>query len=102
MPHFPARFAPTDEQRRQYGDTLLNQLGGLLTQSDSLADAVVAAFDQLPKGEGFALLERALVDGISTVPEAPAALQALFASVDNVPAWVDRSRQNRGGAVILR
>lgn len=101
-PLFPARFAPTEAQWQKYDNATLTRLGNLLTQSDPLADAVVAAFDDLPKGQGFALLERALAAGIDAVPEAPPALQALFASVDVVPGWVDRARQDRGGAVVLR
>jgi hypothetical protein len=99
---FPARFAPTDEQRFKYGDATLNQLGALLSQADPLADAVVSEFDDMPKGVGFALLERALAQGIDAVPEAPPALKALFASLDVAPDWVDRTRQNHGGSVILR
>ncbi|HEY0713936.1 MAG TPA: oxygenase MpaB family protein [Polyangia bacterium] len=99
---FPARFAPTEAQRRSYGDETLARLGAMLSQADPLADAVVAAFEDLPKGRGFALFERALTEGIAAVPEAPDAFKALFASVDVVPDWVDRARQTRGGGVILR
>jgi hypothetical protein len=71
-------------------------------RADPLADDVMAAFAGLPPGRGFALLEQALRHGIASVPQAPPALQALFAALDQVPAWVDRARQDRGGAVVLR
>ena len=62
----------------------------------------MAAFSGMPRGEGFALLERALAGSIEDAPEAPTALRSLFAEVDRVPGWVDRDRLDRGGAVILR
>jgi ER-bound oxygenase mpaB/B'/Rubber oxygenase, catalytic domain len=62
----------------------------------------MAAFAELPAGEGFRLLDRALRTDIRAVPEAPRSLHALFADLERVPSWVDWPRLDRGGAVVLR
>ena len=62
----------------------------------------MAAFADLPPGEGFRLLDRALRTDIRAVPEAPRSLHALFEDLERVPAWVDWQRLDRGGAVVLR
>jgi hypothetical protein len=80
----------------------LERLVPLFDRTDPLADAVMADFAGMPRGEGFARLERALAGGVASVPEAPSSLRALFAEVDAVPRWVDRRRLDRGGNVVLR
>jgi ER-bound oxygenase mpaB/B'/Rubber oxygenase, catalytic domain len=97
----PARFHVTADTRRIYGDQL-DRLAPFLTQSDLLADAVVASFAEFPKGAGFRLLEVALARGIDAVPDAPEPLRALFAAVDRVPVWLDWDAVERGGAVFMR
>jgi hypothetical protein len=97
----PARFRPSEEARRRHGRALL-ELVPLLGRSDPPADELARVFAELPPGRGFSLLERALREGIAAVPEAPAALHAFFASIDEVPAWVDRAQQDRAGALVLR
>ena len=77
-------------------------LSGALGRSDPRADDVMAAFSDLPPGQGFRLLDRALRTDIRAVPEAPRSLHALFAELERVPAWVDWQRLDRGGAVALR
>lgn len=97
----PARFRPGPAERARYGQAL-DRLPPLFDRGDPLADAVMADFATRPRGEGFALVERALATGIDSVPEAPPSLRALFAAVDAVPAWVDRARLDRGGNIVLR
>jgi hypothetical protein len=80
----------------------LEVLASALGRSDPAADDVMAAFDGLPPGQGFQLLDRALRTDIRAVPEAPRALHALFAELERVPSWVDWPRLDRGGAVVLR
>lgn len=48
------------------------------------------------------MLERALVSGIDSVPDAPASLRRLFAEVDTVPSWVDLERCELGARVYRR
>jgi ER-bound oxygenase mpaB/B'/Rubber oxygenase, catalytic domain len=100
-PAWPARFRPDPALRQRSGPTLAT-LGELLSRKDPLADALAEAFAALPPGRGFALLEHALQHGVAAIPDAPEPLRALMAAVDEVPVWVDRDRQNRGGALVLR
>ncbi len=84
-----------------YGPAL-DRLVPLFDRTDPLADAAMADFADLAAGEGFALLERALLGGVAAVAGAPASLRALFADVDAVPGWVDWARADRGGNVVMR
>ena len=69
---------------------------------DPAADAVAAAFAELPAGRGRRMLETALDSGIDAVEDAPPALIALFEQLDRPPFWVDWDRLDRGGAVFMR
>lgn len=69
---------------------------------DPLADAVVALFHELPKGAGRGLFERALAEGIDSLPDPPAPLVAFFRSVESTPYWVDADRVDRGARAIVR
>lgn len=80
----------------------LQEFVGYLSQGDPLADAVIAMYQELPAGEGRRLVDRALDQGIDTVPEAPPALVSFFRQIDAVPIWVDRQKLNEGADVILR
>ena len=72
---------PREDEIARFRDTLYD--------GDPLADDAVRAFAALPRGEGHRLLARALDEGIASIPEAPAALVALFAEIDARPGWVD-------------
>lgn len=72
------------------------------TQGDPLADAVVLEMRTLPAGQGRRLFEQALERGIQSVPDAPPALRALFASVDAVPFWLDADKLKLGAETIQR
>jgi hypothetical protein len=74
----------------------------LFWRTDPLADAVMEEFARMPEGTWRAMLERALTQGIQAVPDAPAALQALFHQLDHIPFWVGREQCDLGGATFLR
>ena len=71
-------------------------------RTDPLADAAVAAFDEMPPGAGFEQVQRAASRGIAAVPEAHPAIAALMRAVERVPPWVDWAAIDRGGEVLLR
>ncbi|HEU4538845.1 MAG TPA: oxygenase MpaB family protein, partial [Polyangiaceae bacterium] len=66
------------------------------------ADAAVDAMAALPPGRGWALLKRAIAEGLDAVPEAPGPFRDLFAELERVPAWVDWPTVDRGGRLLLR
>ena len=74
----------------------------LFWRTDALADAVMDEFSRMPEGAWRGILDRALSQGIEAVPDAPAALRALFHQLDHVPFWVDREQCDLGGATLLR
>jgi hypothetical protein len=94
-------FRATPDMRARYG-THINRYFAFLSQGDPLADAVVAAFAAMPAGRGRRMLDTALDHGIGAVPNAPAALHALFAQLDNIPFWVDWHELDTGGAAFLQ
>ncbi|APR77197.1 Hypothetical protein A7982_02544 [Minicystis rosea] len=97
----PSRFTNLDAARARFGDRV-DRLAPYFSKVDPAADAVVENFAAMPPGQGFALLSRALARGIDAVPEAPAALRALFAEVERVPPWVDWEALDRGGELLMR
>lgn len=69
---------------------------------DPLADDLVAMIERLPAGEGRALFERALTDGIDTVQDPPVELTAFFRQAEATPYWVDHTRLEAGARAIVR
>ncbi|MEQ9138626.1 MAG: oxygenase MpaB family protein [Thalassobaculum sp.] len=59
------------------------------TVGDPLADAAVSALSAYPFDQGAAWIAAAMQDGPAAIPNAPAALRALFAEVERVPDWFD-------------
>ena len=80
-PGFPSRFIDSSAARARFGDRV-DRLGAYLTRVDPAADAVVEAFETMPRGAGWALFRRAAQAGIASVPEAPDALRGLFTEVE--------------------
>lgn len=68
-------------------------------------------YDADPLAEAFALecgrrtrelLDRALAHGVSSIPDAPASLVAMFADLEREPAWLDWDRVEHGARVFRR
>jgi hypothetical protein len=84
-----------------YGERGRRWVNGI-TMADPLADAVVADFAGLPRGQGMEMFRSAVESGIDTIAAAPESLQALFAEVDNEPAWLERDRLDRAAGHLVR
>jgi hypothetical protein len=65
-----------------------------MTRGDPLADAVVA--------DGARLVRRAIADGVGAIEDAPGSLVALFAALDDRPAWMDGDRCDRAAECLAR
>lgn len=99
---FPPLSSERIESARQlYGNTVDDYLRHLRT-GDPLADELVLAFERLPRGRGYKLLQEALDHGIDSLDDPPPELVALFRQVDHVPFWVDWERMKYGNAKVLR
>lgn len=95
----PARFQPSPEATRVFGERL-DRLAPYLLRSDPLADEASAA---LPAWErGFARIAEALRDGGGAPPSAPEPVRALIEHAQRVPVWVDWDAIERGGLAFLR
>ena len=57
---------------------------------DPAADALVEWMQDRGLREGRALVERALEQGLDSIPHAPEPVRAFFEEVEAVPAWLDR------------
>lgn len=84
-------------------DEVVRTLGEMYFDADPLCEAFV---DEVYLREGAqagrAMLERALIDGVDQMPDAPASLRALFADLDHDPAWVDQTLVERGAKAFRR
>ena len=98
-PSFPTRYANLDAARARFGDRV-DRLGRHLWNSDVPADRVISAMDGMRKGEGWRTFERGLRG--ERIPEAPLAMRELIEEAAHVPAWVDWSTCDRGGALLMR
>jgi hypothetical protein len=65
-----------------------------MTRGDPLADAVVA--------DGARLVRRAIADSVEAIEDAPDSLVALFAALDDRPAWMDSDRCDRAAECLAR
>lgn len=70
----------------------VNHIKQHMVMGDTLADATVAAFAELPGNTGRKMLDTALEHGIAQVENPPQALVELFHQVDHVPSWVDHHK----------
>lgn len=73
-------------------------------QADPVAEAFV---DEVYLGEigpkaGRAMLDRALAQGVDSVPDAPPTLRALFAEFETAPDWLDPALVAQGAKVFRR
>ena len=87
---------PTDEQAR----ALCNDLYSGDPTAERFVDEVYHG--DLGPQAARALLERALTDGIDSVPEAPDAMKALFDEFETVPEWVQPELVEQGAEIWRR
>ncbi|WP_280301248.1 oxygenase MpaB family protein [Nocardia abscessus] len=69
---------------------------------DPLADAVVEMARRRPAGEGRAMFEQALAQGIDTIGDPPPELTAFFRGVEAPPYWADADQLDLAARVIGR
>jgi len=98
---FPSRYVNLAAARSKFGDRV-DRLGRFFVKIDERADAVTAAIEELPKGEGWRIVERGLALGARAVPEAPLAIRELIEHAEDVPVWVDWETCDRGGELLMR
>jgi hypothetical protein len=96
----PNRMVNRGEARRRFGE-LVDRMGYWLKQGDPLADDLIEATRDWPRGRLLGALSTAIREGPEAVDGAPEELHALIEQVTTVPAWVDRDRLERGGAFFL-
>ncbi|MDB4946931.1 MAG: hypothetical protein JWP97_6465 [Labilithrix sp.] len=101
MTAFPARFVNLPAARLRWGDRV-DRLGAFLSRLDPAADAVIASFDELPKGEGWRHLELGLRSGERAIPTAPRAVRDFVEQAASVPVWVDWSTCDMGGEMFMK
>ncbi|MEO6773822.1 MAG: oxygenase MpaB family protein [Kofleriaceae bacterium] len=82
-------------------DEVVRGLAAMYFDADPVCEAFVdEVYLRAGTQQGRAMLERALAEGMW--PGAPASLAALFADLDDDPAWVDRERVERGARAFRR
>ncbi|HVL00201.1 MAG TPA: oxygenase MpaB family protein, partial [Dongiaceae bacterium] len=110
--HAPERLAPADLAFRRrlpdwvsrlvFGKPLAptpsewQQLQLALGHGDPAMDALVDWMFEAGPRQAKPLFEQALHQGIDSVPNPPAPLQAFFAVVDNAPSWLNRAQLETG------
>lgn len=97
---FPSRYRRRWQARHFFGD-IADRYASFYTQSDPVADRLADWLQT--KGEiGRSLFERALREGVASVPEAPLELRDFFVAAEEVPQWVDFEQINRGALAYQR
>lgn len=84
---------------RRPDDDQWRRLGECLTVGDEPMDRLVEWMFAVGIDETRPLFERALAEGIDSVPEAPEQLRTFFNHVETVPDWVDPETLRRGQRV---
>ena len=97
----PTRFENIAQARQRFGDRV-DRLAPFLLRGDPLADAVIAEMQDMPRGQGFALVNKILANPHLPETQRPPAIRAFFEHVDYVPAWVDWEAMRRGNELLLR
>jgi len=65
------------------------RLNDLYWEGDELMDNVVLAMKKMPSGEGRAMFNKAIKEGINAIENPPEAFVALFKQLDHIPEWVN-------------
>jgi hypothetical protein len=89
----PTALRSTEIAVARHGEFGRRWLEGM-TRGDPLADAVVL--------DGARLVRRAITDGVEALENAPDSLVAMFAALDDRPAWMDADRCDRAGECLAR
>ncbi|NUP10147.1 MAG: DUF2236 domain-containing protein [Polyangiaceae bacterium] len=97
----PRRFVNADAARGAFGPAV-DRLATMLRLGDPLADDLLEATTDLPKGALHQMVDRALREGIGSVTHAPKELRALFADLERIPVWLDKAALERGGDLLFR
>lgn len=97
----PSAYCGSEGVRRKH-EARLGSYARFLRQGDPLADAAVESLKPLGRAGAERMIDRAIAEGINAVSEAPEALRALFAHLDDVPFWFDPETADLGGATFLR
>jgi hypothetical protein len=95
-----SRFLNGAEASRQYG-VLAGTYAASLMWADPLADAAAEALHAFP-GNWWAMVEKALDEGVDKVPGAPPELAALIASLPSEPTAAEWAAMDAGSAAIAR
>lgn len=84
-------------------DDVVRTFAAMRYDADPLAEAFVEEVCAI-RGldEGRRLLDRALRDGVASIPEAPPSLVELFADIEDDPPWVDHELVERGAKAFRR
>jgi hypothetical protein len=84
-------------------DAIVRRYAETYFDADPVAEAFVEeVYLQRGQAEGRALLDRALEQGVASIPDAPASLRALFAEIEAPPAWYDEALAEQGARAIRR
>lgn len=78
------------------------RLGEQLTVGDEPMDRLVDWMSSTSVTQARSLFERALVDGIGNLPDAPEPLREFFIGVETAPDWVDWEMVRRGQRALRR
>jgi hypothetical protein len=98
-PRFPGRYVNLEVARDRFG-CRVDRLGRHFWETDELADRVITAIHEMGRAEGWRAFERGLRG--ERIPDAPLAVRELIEEAAHVPAWVDWSTCDRGGALLMR
>ena len=79
---------------------VVDAIAAMYEDGDPFADAFLDEVRSVKDAR--AMFHRAARDGITSVPEAPASLRALFDDVETPPAWLDPEMVERGAKVFRR
>lgn len=103
-PHAHAtRFRDVEGAAAVHGTAIVDRIVDGCFTADPAADAVVAAFRELPGGAGWRLLERGLATGPASLPSGtPRALHDLLGPLQTLPDWVDPGRLRAGAVAYWR
>jgi hypothetical protein len=85
---------PTPKQWRRLGERLI--------VGDEPMDRLVEWMSSEGMEQSRSMFDRALAEGIDSVPEAPEPLREFFVRVETVPDWVDRDKLRRGARALRR